>query len=199
MPRIRSETSAGTLFAGWAPWLVAPVAALFLTWSAGQWLEGRLEIKAGGTGGTRTNGPDTGPPIARLEIARLGVAAEIEAGLEVQTPRRGIGLSPYGARPGEAGNLILMTLGATYFTRLQGANAGDLIRLETREGRTFHYRVFRQFMVSPADRSALRTPQNGNLLTLITCPPNRSGTGDPPACLAIQAEPTGKTVRNVLI
>lgn len=127
-------------------------------------------------------------PVARLEIARLGVEGFVEVGLDAGTLRRAIGLSPHGARPGEPGNVVLAAHRDTFFSGLRGARAGDLIKLQTPGGRTFYYRISRMFLVNPVDSWVMHSSPDRNILTLITCYPFRY-IGKAPRRFVVQAQP----------
>lgn len=125
-----------------------------------------------------------GAPIATLTIPRLGLSAVVAEGADDEVLRRAIGHLPGSARPGELGNVALAGHRDTFFRPLERIEKGDLVTLETPEGR-YDYRVEWSRVVEP-DRSDLASARGGATLTLITCFPFR-WVGDAPRRFVVRA------------
>jgi len=115
----------------------------------------------------------TADPLAlgRLEIPRLGLKAIVKQGDDEKTLERAVGLLPGGARPGEAGNIVLAGHRDTFFRPLQDIEVGDQIRIVEPQ-RTYEYRVESIRVVEPRDTSVLQS-KGVEELTLVTCYPFR--------------------------
>jgi len=126
-------------------------------------------------------------PVARLQIARLGVSGFVEEGFDAKTLGNFIGLSPQGAKPGEDGNIILAGHRDTFFAGLRGARKGDLVVLEAATGDRYEYVVTRTFVVEPTASWVMQPTPGRRMLTLITCYPFRY-IGSAPQRFVVQAE-----------
>lgn len=107
----------------------------------------------------------------RIEIPRIGVKAIVREGADEKTLARAVGLIPGGARPGQAGNIILAGHRDTFFRPLRDIRVDDRIRIV---GRTevFDYRVDSIRIVAPEETSVLAS-RGHEELTLVTCFPFR--------------------------
>lgn len=195
MVRLRLKPNAGFSFVDSARWIFLSTSILCFALCAWAWLDSRLHQAEDAQIFTEEPMPaasDDIPitkhqPIAKLEIARLGVHGYVEVGLDSRTLDRAIGLAPRGARPGEAGNIVLAAHRDTFFAGLKNAKAGDLITLQARDGKSYHYRISRTFVVNPSDTWVLRATPGRKTLTLITCYPFRFA-GNAPQRFVVQAQ-----------
>ena len=115
--------------------------------------------------------PSAHPPVARIEIPRLGVAAIVKEGADEKTLARAVGLVPGSARPGEIGNMVLAGHRDTFFRPLREIELHDRIRLIV-PPRTYEYRVESMRVVAPEETSVLAST-GVEELTLVTCFPFR--------------------------
>lgn len=127
-------------------------------------------------------------PVAKLEIARLGVEGIVEEGLDAKTLKKAIGMSLTSARPGEPGNVVLAAHRDTYFAGLRNAKSGDLVVLSTTDGNKHRYRISKTFVVDPSAHWVMNSSPKKRMLTLITCYPFRY-VGSAPQRFIVQAEP----------
>jgi len=111
-----------------------------------------------------------GDLVGHIEIERLGVDAIVLAGIGARTLRRGVGYIPGTALPGQKGNVGLAGHRDTFFRELAGAEAGDMIRVSSLQG-TVMYQVDTVFVVEPEDVYVLDPPEDGEMLTLVSCYP----------------------------
>jgi sortase A len=116
-----------------------------------------------------------GDPLARIEIPKIGVDKIVVAGVSLSDLRKGPGLYPFSALPGQIGNAAIAghrtTYGAPFF-RVDELAAGDEIILTTVSG-TFRYLVTEIKVVKPTDFSVL-DPTPDATLTLTSCNPRYS-------------------------
>ncbi len=116
-----------------------------------------------------------GDPLARIEIPKIGVDKIVVAGVALSDLRKGPGLYPFSALPGQIGNAAIAghrtTYGAPFF-RVDELTAGDEIILTTVKG-TFRYLVTEIKIVKPTDFSVLDTTPDATL-TLTSCNPRYS-------------------------
>jgi sortase A len=112
---------------------------------------------------------ETGSPVARVEIGRLGLSAMILEGAERQILKLGPAHVAGTALPGDGGNIALAGHRDTFFRPLRFIRTGDLIGLTTPEGE-FRYRVSWTKIVAPDEVWVLK-PTGSEALTLITCYP----------------------------
>ncbi len=116
-----------------------------------------------------------GDPLARIEIPKIGVDKIVVAGVALSDLRKGPGLYPFSALPGQIGNAAIAghrtTYGAPFF-RVDELTAGDEIILTTVSG-TFRYLVTEIKIVKPTDFSVL-DPTPDATLTLTSCNPRYS-------------------------
>ena len=107
--------------------------------------------------------------IGRIDIPRLGVSTIIKEGEDARTLQLAVGHIRGTSLPGAAGNIGLAGHRDTFFRRLEGIEAGDVIRLVAPEG-AFTYTVERTSIVEPDDVWVL-DPTPDPALTLVTCFP----------------------------
>jgi len=108
--------------------------------------------------------------IARLTIDRDGSDIIVLAGASGRTMAFGPGHLDGTAMPGEAGNCVITAHRDTHFAPLRYVGPGDVLTLQTSDGRSVHYRVQSTRIVAKNDTSVLQ--QDGRTrLTLITCYP----------------------------
>jgi sortase A len=74
------------------------------------------------------------------------------------------------AAPEAIGNCVISAHRDTQFAVLRDLRPGDVLILQTRDGRTIRYRV-RQHRVTNNRDTSLLEPSRGRILTLITCYP----------------------------
>jgi sortase A len=107
--------------------------------------------------------PVIGHPIGLLEIPAIGLEKVVVEGASARRVEQGPGHDPASARPGEAGDVLIVGRRSSYgapFARLARLRDGDLISITTARGR-FTYRVQRD-----ATRATARS--GGATLTLAT-------------------------------
>ena len=106
-----------------------------------------------------------------IEIPRIGVRAIVEEGADDRTLARAVGLVPQGARPGEAGNIVLAGHRDTFFRPLRNIELNDRIRVIV-PPEEYEYRVDEIRVVTPEETSVLES-RGVEELTLVTCFPFR--------------------------
>lgn len=106
-----------------------------------------------------------------IEIPRLGLRAVVDEGDDDETLARAVGLVPGGARPGEAGNIILAGHRDTFFWPLRKIKVDDRIRIVVPPNE-YEYRVDSLRVVSPEQTEVLAS-RGVEELTLVTCHPFR--------------------------
>jgi sortase A len=116
-----------------------------------------------------------GDPLARIEIPKIGVDKIVVAGVALSDLRKGPGLYPFSALPGQIGNAAIAghrtTYGAPFF-RVDELTAGDEIIVTTVQGK-FRYLVTEIKIVKPTDFSVLDQTKDATL-TLTSCNPRYS-------------------------
>jgi sortase A len=130
--------------------------------------------------------PQTGEPIAFIEIDKIGLDHVVVSGTDRKSLQKGPGHYPATPLPGQFGNSSIAGHRTTYgspFARLDELEVGDKIILRTVRG-PFTYEVSeRPFVVSPSDVSVVApTPDPSDptgqtllpTLTLTTCHPKYS-------------------------
>jgi sortase A len=111
----------------------------------------------------------SGPAIAVLEIARVGLTVPLFEGTSEQALDRGVGHIEGTDEPGDEGNVVIAGHRDGFFRGLKDVTAGDLIELRTHEGNST-YVVQETRIVPPEDVSVL-DPTPVPSLTLVTCYP----------------------------
>lgn len=109
------------------------------------------------------------PPLATLQIRRLGVNVVVLAGTDDWTLNRAVGHIDGTPKPGDAGNVGLAGHRDGFFRPLKDVAVGDLIELATGE-RVDRYRVTETWIVDPTDVWVLDRTESPSL-TLVTCYP----------------------------
>ena len=112
---------------------------------------------------------ETGAPIGRLEIPRLGLDVVVAEGDDEKTLKVGVGHLPDTPLPWQEGNSALAGHRDSFFRPLRHIQVGDDIHLTTARG-TLRYRVTRHAVVNPTELWVL-DPSPTAALTLITCYP----------------------------
>jgi sortase A len=113
--------------------------------------------------------PQTGDPLGRISIPRVGVATVVVEGDDDLTLSFAAGHIPGTALPGEPGNAGLAGHRDGVFRGLARIRRGDLVSLTTPAG-TFRYTVESLRVVEPEDTAVLH-PTRRPTLTLVTCYP----------------------------
>ena len=127
----------------------------------------------------------------RIEIARLGIDAEIREGDDAATLRLSVGHIPGTAVPGDHGNVALAAHRYSHFRGLRNVRCGDEIEVTTPAGE-FRYEVDSIRVVEISQVEVLK-PTPDPTLTLVTCFPF-DYVGDAPQRLIVRAhrvEPPG--------
>ena len=203
MPRLRiSISSDAPEFARrWARWLCLAGAGVCFAYCIANWLtqheyqtraaESFEEFHIAETQQSHKRGEvraAVAPPLAQLQIARLGLSGFIEDGLDSVTLGRAIGHWPGSAGLGETGNMVLAAHRDTFFSALKDARVGDVVTLRSPRQKVFQYRVTEIFVVDPSSTWVMEPTPGKNRLTLITCFPFRF-VGTAPKRFVVLAEP----------
>jgi sortase A len=122
-------------------------------------------------GGPAQPAANEGSLVGRVEIPRLGVSAIVLEGVDSKTLRRGVGHIPDTPLPGAAGNVGLAAHRDSFFRALKDIRKNDIIKVKTREGSIFRYRVEWTDIVKPEDTDVLDDDGAAPELTLVTCYP----------------------------
>jgi sortase A len=109
------------------------------------------------------------PPLAVLEIPKIGLEVPVFDGTDDVTLNRGVGRVAGTARPGQRGNVGIAGHRDGFFRGLKDVVVGDRIELETPTG-TETYRVDQTQIVKPTDVQVLED-RGVPTLTLVTCYP----------------------------
>lgn len=119
----------------------------------------------------RRAGAREGEPIGRLTLPRVGLDAVVFEGTSESTLRKGPGHLRGTGWPGDGApsSCVISAHRDTFFRRLEGARAGDLVTLHG-GGRASIYRLETRRIVKPEDVGVL-SPLPGDRLTLVTCYP----------------------------
>jgi sortase A len=128
---------------------------------------------------------ETGRVAGRLKIERLGLSVAVLNGDDEKSLSLGAGLVPGTSMIGGNGNTVIAGHRDIAFRALRNIQAGDIVRIESAEARTYAYRVERTRIVSPDDVSVLASDGQARL-TMITCYPFYY-TGDAPKRYIVDA------------
>lgn len=109
-------------------------------------------------------------PVAKIEFPRQHKSYIVLAGGSGRTMAFGPGHIDGTASPEEDGNCVISAHRDTQFAVLRDVELGDVIVLQTRDGRAIRYRVLERRIADKRD-TALLEPSRGRILTLITCFP----------------------------
>ena len=110
-------------------------------------------------------------PVARLRVPARKVDAYVLAGANGRTIAFGPGHVFGTAAPGEPGNSVIGAHRVTHFAFLHWVRNGDLIELDTHQGRTVRYRINHMEVVDKSDTRPLTQSSPRRELTLVTCYP----------------------------
>ena len=109
------------------------------------------------------------PPLAVLEIPKIGLEVPVFDGTDDVTLTRGVGRITGTARPGQGGNVGIAGHRDGFFRGLKDVAVGDRIELQT-PTRTETYQVDQIQIVKPTDVRVLED-RDVSTLTLVTCYP----------------------------
>ncbi len=109
------------------------------------------------------------PPLAVLEIPKIGLEVPVFDGTDDLTLNRGVGRIAGTARPGQGGNLGIAGHRDGFFRGLKDVAVGDRMELRT-PARTETYKVDQIRIVKPTDVQVLED-RSIPTLTLVTCYP----------------------------
>jgi len=110
-------------------------------------------------------------PVAKLSVADHDIEQYVLAGVSGESLAFGPGYVFSSARPTERGNTIIAAHRDTHFTFLQEIQRGQIIKVQTREGRSRDYVVEELRIVDKTDVSWLEDSSALHQLTLVTCYP----------------------------
>ena len=112
-----------------------------------------------------------GEPLGRLTLSRVGLDAVVFEGTSDETLRKGPGHLRGTGWPGDGApsSCVISAHRDTFFRRLEGARAGDVVTLHG-GGLAATYRLESRRVVKPDDLGAI-SPLPGDRLTLVTCYP----------------------------
>jgi sortase A len=152
-------------------------------WNLGQgayipakaWLAQELMQRAWSKAGHGAERPVPWPwadtwPVARLTSSSQGVDLIVLAGGSGRTLAFGPGHLSASALPGEIGNMIIAGHRDTHFRFLRHVRAGELIGIESPDGRRHVYKVLEADVVDSRNGS-LVLDTDVEMLTLVTCYP----------------------------
>lgn len=123
------------------------------------------------------------PPIYMMTIDSIGVDAPV---MKLWADSDGVPLTPnspdnvawynFSAKPGSGGNAVLAghftwNRAPAVFADLDDIDDGDIIRLESEDGKHLVYEVFTSFSIDPSSPDSLQVmaPTATDTITLITC------------------------------
>ncbi len=109
-------------------------------------------------------------PVARLIVESHDVDLYVLAGTSGRALAFGPGHLESSARPGSAGNSVLAAHRDTHFAFLRDVAEGEVVLIETPDGRRVRYRLEAGVVRDERD-TALLGPVDGRVLTLVTCYP----------------------------
>lgn len=125
-------------------------------------------------------------PVGRLEFVRQHASMVVLAGDSGRVLAFGPGHRTGTALPGSAGNSVISAHRDTHFKILRDIGAGDLIRVDTLDGRRLVYRVESRQVVDHRDLTVVEQ-QGIDQLTLVTCWPFDAITTRGPERLVVTA------------
>ncbi len=125
-------------------------------------------------------------PVARVEMARLGLDAIVLEGGSGQALAFGPGHLEGTPAPGEEGTSVIAAHRDTHFSALAEARAGDEIQVTRSDGVTLWFRISGTEVV-PWDKSGVDPHATGRWLVLSTCYPFGS-TGRGPLRYLVKAQ-----------
>jgi len=119
--------------------------------------------------GSAGSGLHAGDWVARLEVARVALAATVLEGSDDTTLSRAAGHIEHTALPGQPGNAGIAAHRDTIFRPVRNLRIGDVMTVTTAGG-TYDYRIDQTMIVNPEDVYVL-DPTEHATLTLVTCYP----------------------------
>ncbi|HMJ61512.1 MAG TPA: class D sortase [Bryobacteraceae bacterium] len=128
---------------------------------------------------------ESGRIAGRLRIQRLGVSVAVLNGDDEKSLSLGAGLVTGTSPIGGNGNTVIAGHRDIAFRALRNIQAGDIVRIEAIDAKTYAYRVERTRIVNPDDISVLASDGSPKL-TMITCYPFYY-TGDAPKRYIVDA------------
>jgi len=128
---------------------------------------------------------ENGRIAGRLSIKRLGVSIAVLNGDDEKSLSLGAGLVTGTSPIGGNGNTVIAGHRDIAFRALRNIQAGDIVRIESTDAKTYAYRVERTRIVDPDDVSVLASDGSPRL-TMITCYPFYY-TGDAPKRYIVDA------------
>lgn len=139
-------------------------------WLAQLLLDQAWERRLAGTGSVRPWPWADTMPVARLKQPRLGIDQVVLDGASGRVLAFGPGHVTGSAQPGQAGNIVISAHRDTHFRWLSVVQGGDLMILETADGRERRYRVA-ELAIHDETETDLLDPLLGDQLQLLTCYP----------------------------
>ena len=109
-------------------------------------------------------------PVARLRVRKYGQDLIVLAGASGRTLAFGPGHVDGTPLPGQPGNSLISGHRDTHFRFLEQLQTGDLLDVQTADGRTHHFRVLGKRIVDSRN-ATVPTSADEAFLTLITCYP----------------------------
>ena len=147
------------------------------TAAGGLSLDGNLPVIEGEPP-TKSNKKEEEPTVlGRISIEKINADLMLVEGAGAKELKWGAGHIKGTGVPGEHGNCAIAahrnyTFGS-YFSRLNELEQDDRVTVSYL-GETFHYRVSDIKTVLPEDNTVLQPPEEGEILTLVTCAPKGS-------------------------
>jgi sortase A len=170
-------------------WQLGAGAYIFAKAQAAQWLltDAWRETLAGKTYVKPWSWADTWP-VSRLMVPGLGLDMVILEGSSGRTLAFGPGHVINTPLPGELGNIVIGGHRDTHFSFLQDLKKGDVLIIETTQGKQIHYQVTGHQIVDHLDTQAVLS-QEKTALTLVTCYPFDAIVAGGPLRYVIEARP----------
>lgn len=109
-------------------------------------------------------------PVARMTVPRLGVDLIVLEGDSGRNLAFAPGHNPGSVLPGDTGNSFISAHRDTHFRFLQYLEPGDIIDIQTGDGKMIHYRVENSRVVDAAE-ARVRSSGGQSRLILVTCYP----------------------------
>lgn len=127
-------------------------------------------------------------PVARLEVPRLGIRRIVLAGASGSSLAFGPGHLFGSAQPDAIGNCVIAGHRDTHFHFLKSLRIGDVISLQSNQGRVVKYTVDKIRIVDQS-QTELVVNSNHQQLTMITCYPFNAITPGGPLRFVVIAVP----------
>jgi len=132
-------------------------------------------------------------PVARLRIPSRGVDLYVLSEASGRALAFGPGHVASTAPPGTTGHTVIAGHRDTHFAALESVRVGDFIDLELPSGKEVRYRIVKREVIDTRTEPAFALRGEG-LLTLVTCFPFHSSTGDRSSRLLVDAELTSQRI-----